>query len=103
MYNYRDTQILSAMSCVAKKDAAYRDVPQTAARRAAPKRNPTKWLRFGKEEQRNERALTFEKSRSKRYDACSDVVPVGGLGPPRCRQRRILSPLRLPIPSHRHF
>ena len=40
--------------------------------------------------------------RSKRYGACSDdVVPVGGLGPPRCRQRRILSPLRLPIPSHR--
>ena len=30
----------------------------------------------GKEEQRHERALTFEKSRSKRYKACSDVVGV---------------------------
>ena len=28
---------------------------------------------IGKEEQRRERALTFEKSRSKRYKACSDV------------------------------
>lgn len=61
------------MSCVAKKDVAHRATPQTAARRAASKRNPTKRLRFGKEEQRNERALTFEKSRSKRYEACSDV------------------------------
>ena len=32
-----------------------------------------------KEEQRSECALTFEKSRSKRYKACSDVVPVTGL------------------------
>ena len=50
-----------------------------------------------KEEQRSECALTFEKSRSKRCKACSDVVPVTGLEPVRCRQRRILSPLRLPF------
>ena len=50
-----------------------------------------------KEEQRRECALTYEKSRSKRYKACSDVVPVTGLEPVRCRQRRILSPLRLPF------
>ena len=31
----------------------------------------------------------------------SDMVPVTGLEPVRCRQRWILSPLRLPIPSHR--
>ena len=30
------------------------------------------------------------------------LVPVVGLEPTRCRQRRILNPLRLPIPSHRH-
>ena len=30
------------------------------------------------------------------------LVPVTGLEPVRCRQRWILSPLRLPIPSHRH-
>ena len=29
------------------------------------------------------------------------MVPVTGLEPVRCRQRWILSPLRLPIPSHR--
>ena len=39
------------MSCVAKKDAVYWAAPQTATRRAAPNRNPTEWLRFGKEEQ----------------------------------------------------
>ena len=31
------------------------------------------------------------------------VVPVGGLEPPRHRWRRILNPLRLPIPSHRRM
>ena len=30
------------------------------------------------------------------------LVPVAGLEPARCRHRWILSPLRLPIPSHRH-
>ena len=29
------------------------------------------------------------------------LVPVAGLEPARCRHRWILSPLRLPIPSHR--
>ena len=29
------------------------------------------------------------------------MVPVAGLEPARCRHRWILSPLRLPIPSHR--
>ena len=29
------------------------------------------------------------------------MVPVTGLEPVRCRQRWILSPLRLPIPTHR--
>ena len=38
-----------------------------------PNRSPAKRVRFGEEEQQNERALTFEKSRSKRYKACSDV------------------------------
>ena len=38
-----------------------------------PNRSPAQRVRFGEEEQRHERALTFEKSRSKRYRACSDV------------------------------
>ena len=39
-------------------------------------------LRFGKEEeQQNERTLTYKISRSKRYDACSDVVEVAGVEP----------------------
>ena len=29
------------------------------------------------------------------------VVPGGGIEPPRCRQRGILSPVRLPIPPSR--
>ena len=33
----------------------------------------------------------------------SELVPVTGLEPVRCRQRWILSPLRLPIPSHRRM
>ena len=31
------------------------------------------------------------------------MVPVTGLEPVHCCQRGILSPLRLPIPPHRHF
>ncbi len=31
------------------------------------------------------------------------LVPVAGLEPARCHHRWILSPLRLPIPSHRHI
>ena len=34
--------------------------------------------------------------------AFSAMVPVAGLEPAHCCQRRILSPLRLPISSHRH-
>ena len=30
------------------------------------------------------------------------MVPVAGVEPAQCYHRRILSPLRLPIPSHRH-
>ena len=60
-------------------------------------RKPAKRLRFEKEEQRRELALTYKISRSKRYIACSDVVPVVGLEPTRCRHRRILNPLRLPF------
>ena len=50
-----------------------------------------------KEEQRSECALTFEKSRSKRYKACSDVVPVTGLEPVRRNLQGILSPWCLPF------
>ena len=35
--------------------------------------------------------------------ACRLMVPMGGLEPPRCLHQRILSPSRLPIPSHRHI
>lgn len=31
------------------------------------------------------------------------MVPLGGLEPPRAKAPRILSPLRLPIPSQGHF
>lgn len=42
-----------------------------------------KRIRFGEKEQRRERALTFEKSRGKRYKACSDVVHRGNPNPNR--------------------
>ena len=41
------------------------------------------------------------KKTSEQSGLCSDVVPVAGLEPARHRWRWILSPLRLPIPSHR--
>ena len=44
-----------------------------------PTANPAERIAVGKEEQRNECALTFVKSRSKRYAACSDVS--GGFNP----------------------
>ena len=58
-------------------------MPALSGLRPKPNRSPAKQVRFGEEEQRKERALTFEKSRSKQYRACSDVVPMAGLEPAR--------------------
>lgn len=41
--------------------------------RSPPNYSPAERVRFGEEEQRRERALTFEKRRSKRCKAFSDV------------------------------
>ena len=70
--------------------------------RPKPNRSPAKRVRFGKEEQRNERALTFEKSRSKRYAACSDVVREAGVEPARPCEHWHLKPASLPIPPLAH-
>ena len=46
--------------------------------------------------------MTFQKkSRRERYIVRDDVVPVAGVEPAPCCQDWILSPARLPIPSHR--
>ena len=45
--------------------------------------------------------LRNEKSRNPRNLGGFGMVPVVGLEPTRCRHQRILSPSRLPIPSHR--
>ena len=42
-----------------------------------------------------------EKSRNPSNLGGFGMVPVVGLEPTRCRQQRILSPPRLPIPTHR--
>ena len=42
-----------------------------------------------------------EKRKPEQSALCSGMVPKAGLEPARCRQRWILSPLRLPIPSLR--
>ena len=47
--------------------------------------------------------LTETKRTPKPYRFESSVVPVAGLEPARYRYRWILSPLRLPIPSHRQI
>ena len=61
-----------------------------------PNRSPAKRVRFGEEEQRNERALTFEKSRRERYDACSnDVAQAPSLDALACR----FAPKTKPKPS----
>ena len=52
-------------------------IQQLAGLRLKPNRSPAKRVRFGEEgeeEQQNERALTYKISRSKRYDACSDMA-----------------------------
>ena len=57
-------------------------IQQLAGLRLKPNRSPAKRVRFGEEEQQNERALTYKISRSKRPDACSDVEQVRGIEPP---------------------
>ena len=46
-----------------------------------PTASPAQRVAVGKEAQRRERALTFKKSRSKRYIACSDVAQRVGFEP----------------------
>ena len=73
-----------------KADFAIQQKNQTGAQRQR--------VRFGKEEQRRKRALTFEKSRSKRYAACSDVADEVGFEPTsRFRDYRISSHFPLVI------
>ena len=64
-----------------------------------PNRSPAQRVRFGKEEQRHERALTYKISRSKRYRACSDVVRAMGLEPTRPYGHKHLKLACLPIPA----
>ena len=65
-----------------KQKNAAADVLSSAAARCLQKNPPlppggtpteAQRVRFGEEEQRHERALTFKKSRSARYKACSDA------------------------------
>ena len=46
--------------------------------------------------------FSFCKEKSERSKVRSDMVPVIGVEPIRCCHHWILSPARLPIPSHRH-
>ena len=46
---------------------------------------------------------TEQRKTPETYSFESFLVPVAGLEPARCRHRWILSPLRLPIPSHRQI
>ena len=57
----------------------------------------------GAARERADDVLLFHKKKrtSEQSGLCSDVVPVVGLEPTRYRYQRILSPSRLPIPSHR--
>ena len=67
-----------------------------------PSANPAERIADGKEEQRRGCALIFEKNRSKRCKACSDVVRVVGLEPTH-QWYRNLNPARLPIPPYPHI
>ena len=57
-----------------------------------PNRNPAKRIRFGSEEQQNERGMRFlcgaQKSRRKRYDACDELAVVIGFEPPPAKPLR---------------
>ena len=58
-----------------------------------PTTSPAQRVAVGGEEQRNERALTFEKSRSKRYEACDERVDLKRFGT-RLRQFRLAARLK---------
>ena len=45
----------------------------------------------------------ISKNRQASVETCRFLVPVTGVEPVRCCHRGILSPLRLPIPPHRHI
>ena len=60
-------------------------------------KNRVKWMLFMGEKKKRLMPQML------RDQAFRRMVPVVGLEPTRCRHRRILNPLRLPIPSHRQI
>ena len=58
----------------------------------------SKWLRSGQR-----KAIIRTHRLSETGSDYIGLVPVVGLEPTRCRHQRILSPSRLPIPSHRRM
>ena len=88
-------RISHKVSCCLKRSTDRRAAPETKSK---PSAAGSIWTGGAAAWARSDFCI---KNRSKRYIACSDMVPVTGLEPVRCRQRWILSPLRLPIPSHR--
>ena len=77
---------------------------KNAARRAACQLRASKAGRSWKGGARERADGVFfcrrQKKTSEQSGLCSDVVPKVGLEPTRYRYQRILSPSRLPIPSH---
>ena len=73
----------------------------SAAQRAAPAVSPAERVTAGSEEIPCPAKKPRRKAGLRAKQGISELVPVTGLEPVRCRQRWILSPLRLPIPSHR--
>ena len=60
--------------------------PNQQPQNCKPNRSPEKRVRFGKEGQRHERALTFAKSQSKGYKAWPDAVTRRGYLRAKCRR-----------------
>ena len=56
---------------------------------------------FGGQTRISVRGFGNARSLGRKFESDPSMVPGGGIEPPRCCHRRILSPLRLPVPSSR--
>ena len=92
-YNYRYTQVLSTMKWPNNLDICSPSPLGRESSEAIP----------GRKRRNSHQSAVFGEAGNGAVVGISELVPVVGLEPTRYRYRRILNPLRLPIPSHRQI
>ena len=76
--SYRKSKLASAMQKTVDKGRRFSACITFTPKMLSPNRSPAQWVRFGKEEQRNEREMTFDAKHKKSSQAICSLRRRGG-------------------------